>query len=102
MEISGKPINGQMEAYLDQVQEKSKTAPAQETQQTPSATGDRVNLSDSAKLIQQAKKTLEETPDVDMEKVQRLQNEIANGTYKADGETVSDALLRESLINMNI
>jgi len=102
MEISGKPIGGQMDAYLEQVKEKPKTAPDQQTRQAPSSSGDRVDLSQSARLIQQAEQTMEGIPDVDMEKVQRIQNEIANGTYKADGETIADAMLRESLINMNI
>ncbi|MDD2716488.1 MAG: flagellar biosynthesis anti-sigma factor FlgM [Candidatus Wallbacteria bacterium] len=42
-----------------------------------------------------AKKALTETPDVREEKIQKIKEQIANGTYKVDARDVAGAMLKK-------
>jgi negative regulator of flagellin synthesis FlgM len=60
---------------------------------------DRVELSQKAKDLQEAKKLLNEMPDVREEKVALLKKQIEDGSYRVDGEKVAGKMLEESLLN---
>ena len=61
-----------------------------------------VNLSSQAKNIAESRaKALEiakNTPDVRMDKVASIKEQIANGTYKVDSGRIADGMLREAIM----
>ena len=98
MEITPKDsVN--IEAYVNQVQEKDKADAAAEQKEQQQAKTDTVELSDSAKRIQETKKQLESIPDVREDKVAQLKEQIENGTYSVDEEKLADKMLKDSLFN---
>jgi negative regulator of flagellin synthesis FlgM len=98
MEITPKDsIN--IEAYVNQVQDKDKVHAASEKAEKQQTKTDTVVLSDAAKKIQDAKKQLDAIPDIREDKVAQLKEQIENGTYEIDAEKIADKMLRESLLN---
>ena len=61
--------------------------------QSPSNTGDTVNLSNAAQLLQNVEKQLANTPEVDSERVERLKQEIESGNYQVNAERVAEKML---------
>ncbi len=98
MEITPKDsVN--IEAYVNQVQDKEKAqATAEKAEKQPTKT-DTVVLSDAAKRIQEAKKLLDAIPDIREDKVAQLKEQIDNGTYEIDAEKIADKMLKDSLLN---
>jgi negative regulator of flagellin synthesis FlgM len=98
MEITPKDsIN--IEAYVNQVQDKDKVHAASEKAEKQQTKTDTVVLSDAAKKIQDAKKQLDAIPDIREDKVAQLKEQVENGTYEIDAEKIADKMLRESLLN---
>ncbi|MGD8989909.1 MAG: flagellar biosynthesis anti-sigma factor FlgM [Desulfobacterales bacterium] len=98
MEITPKDsVN--IEAYVNQVQDKDKIDAAAEQKEQQQAKADTVALSNAAKNIQQAQKELEALPDVREDKVAELKEQIENGTYEIDAEKIADKMLKDSLLN---
>jgi len=60
---------------------------------------DRVLLSPMAKEIQMAKNQLQAIPDVRVEKVTEIKNQIAQGSYPVSSERIAHRLMGESLLN---
>ena len=60
---------------------------------------DRVLLSPMAKEIQMAKNQLQEIPDVRIEKVTEIKNQIAQGSYQVSSEKIAHRIMGESLLN---
>jgi negative regulator of flagellin synthesis FlgM len=60
---------------------------------------DRVLLSPMAKEIQMATNQLQEIPDVRIEKVTEIKNQIAQGSYQISAEKIAHRLMGESLLN---
>jgi negative regulator of flagellin synthesis FlgM len=60
---------------------------------------DRVLLSPMAKEIQMAKSQLLEIPDIRVEKVTDIKNQISQGTYPVSSEKIAHRLMGESLLN---
>jgi len=64
---------------------------------------DRVVLSAGSLEVQKAKDILEQTPDVRMDRVQTLKDEIARGEYQVDPSRLADkmmgSLLSETLVD---
>ncbi len=98
MEITPKDsVN--IEAYVNQVQEKDKVDAAAEQPEKQQNKADTVALSNAAKNIQEAQKQLEAIPDVREDKVAQLKEQIENGTYEMDAEKIADKMLKDSLFN---
>ena len=98
MEISPKDsVN--IEAYVNQVQDKDKVDAAAEQKEQQQAKADTVALSSAAKDIQEAQKQLEAIPDVREDKVAQLKEQIENGTYEIDAEKIADKMLKDALLN---
>ena len=99
MEITPKDNTLNIDAYVNNINDKQKTDNASDKAETNVAKTDTVNISDAAKEIQEVRKQLDDIPDVRTEKVQQLKNEIENGTYKIKSEEIAEKMLRESLFN---
>ena len=89
----------QINAYVNQVQEKNKVDPSKEKPEKSAVKADTVVISDAAKRIQEAKVQLDELPDVREDKVAQLKKQIENGTYEVNAEKTADKLIKEHLIN---
>ena len=98
MEITPKDsVN--IDAYVNQVQEKDKADAASEQPEKQQAKADTVVLSDTAKAVQEAKTQLESIPDVREDKVAELKEQVENGTYKVDSEKLAEKMITDSLLN---
>jgi negative regulator of flagellin synthesis FlgM len=89
----------QINAYVNQVQERNKVDSSNNKPEKSTAKADTVVISDAAKRIQEAKVQLDNIPDVREEKVAQLKEQVDNGTYQVDAEKTADKLIKEHLIN---
>lgn len=88
-----------IEAYVNQVQDKDKVDATSEQPEKQQTKADTVVLSDTAKKIQETQKQLEAIPDVREDKVAQLKEQIENGTYEIDEEKIADKMLKDLLLN---
>jgi negative regulator of flagellin synthesis FlgM len=98
MEITPKDAVN-IEAYVNQVQDKDKVEPAADRPEKQQTKADTVELSDAAKQLQEAQKQMEAIPDVREDKVAQLKEQIENGTYEINEEKIADKMLKDSLLN---
>jgi negative regulator of flagellin synthesis FlgM len=96
MEITPKDTVN-IEAYVNQVQEKDKVDAASEKPEQQQTKADTVALSNAAKEIQEAQRQLDAIPDVREDKVAQLKEQIENGTYEIDEEQIADKMLKDEL-----
>ena len=98
MEITPKDsVN--IEAYVNQVQDKDKVDATSEQPEKQQTKADTVVLSDTAKKVQEAQKQLEAIPDVREDKVAQLKEQIENKTYEMDEEETAGKMIKEALLN---
>jgi len=98
MEITPKDsVN--IEAYVNQVQDKDKVDATSEQPEKQQTKADTVVLSDTAKKVQEAQKQLEAIPDVREDKVAQLKEQIENKTYKMDEEKIAGNMIKDALLN---
>ena len=64
------------------------------TAASPASSGDTVNLTSSAKLLERLDKTLASLPAVDSERVAEIKAAIENGDYQIDADAIADAMIR--------
>ncbi|MGD8293262.1 MAG: flagellar biosynthesis anti-sigma factor FlgM [Desulfobacterales bacterium] len=98
MEINGNQGIG-IDAYVNQVQDKNKVDPPDKKPEKSAAKADTVVISDAAKRIQEARRQLDEIPDVRENKVTELRNQIQNGTYEINADKIAGKMIKESLLN---
>ena len=100
MEITPKDTVN-IEAYVNQVQDKDKdkvdAASEQPEQQQTKA--DTVEISKTAKDVQEAQNQLAAIPEVREDKVAELKEQIENGTYEIDEQKIADKMLTDALLN---
>jgi len=60
----------------------------------PASTGDTVQLTNSAKLLERLEKSLASLPDVDSNRVAEVKAAIENGQYSIDADAIADAMIR--------
>ena len=99
MEITPKDNVTNIEAYVKNVDDKQKAEEAPEKAENKVAKTDTVELSQTAKELQEAKKQLNTIPDVRMDKVEELKAQIEKGTYERDPEETAKKMLKEALFN---
>jgi negative regulator of flagellin synthesis FlgM len=56
-------------------------------------------ISEAAKRVQEARRQLDEIPDVREEKVAQLRSQIQNGTYDIDADKIAGKMIKEGLFN---
>ena len=99
MEITPKDNVTNIDAYVKNVDDKQTAEEAPEKAEKKVAKTDTVELSQTAKELQEAKKQLDTIPDVRMDKVEELKAQIEKGTYEGDSEEIAKKMLKESLFN---
>ena len=98
MEITPKnPID--IEAYVNHINDKQKPDTTSVKAANQGVKTDKVEISEAAKEIQEVRKQLDNTSDVQTEKVEQLKNQIENGTYEIKSEEIAEKMLKESLFN---
>ena len=60
---------------------------------------EKVNLSTTAKDVQNLSNAISKLPDVREDKVQALKDQIEKGTYKVDAEKTAEKMVGESLLD---
>ena len=81
---------------LEQAELQSKRSAARkESDAASSSQGDRVSLSNEAKLRTEAYSTALAAPDVRQEKVDALKSKVESGEYQINSRTVAEKLLKE-------
>ena len=99
MEITPNDNTINIDAYVNNIDDKQKTEKTPEKAENTAAKTDTVNISDAAKEIQEVRKELDNIPEVRAEKVEQLKNQIENGTYEIKSEEIAEKMLKDSLLN---
>ena len=99
MKIMGKNPLIHLDTYAKNVAKTEESVKKDAQQSEGAAKGDKVILSPKAKAIQEAKKLLENVPDIREEKVAQIKEQIKNGTYTVDAKKVAAKILEESVLN---
>jgi negative regulator of flagellin synthesis FlgM len=86
-------------AYTSQTSRVRRNGNTSNSQAVSASSEDRVLLSPAAKEIQMAKSQLQDIPDVRVEKVAEIKNQIAQGVYSVPSETIAYRMMGESLLN---
>ena len=89
----------QIDAYVNQVQDKNKVDSSENNSNKAAAKTDTVVISDAAKRIQEVRSQLDAVPDVDEEKVAQLKKQIEDGTYEINADKIAGKMINEGLIN---
>ena len=98
MEINGNQGIG-IDAYVNQVQDKNKIGTPDNKPEKSAVKADTVVISDAAKRIQEARRQLDDIPDVRADKVSQLRNQIQNGTYEINADKIAAKMIKEGLLN---
>ena len=88
-----------IDAYVNQVHERNKVDAPENKAENPAVKSDTVVISDAARRVQEARRQLDEIPDVREDKVAQLRNQIQNGTYEIDSEKIASKMIKEGLFN---
>jgi negative regulator of flagellin synthesis FlgM len=98
MEINGNQSIG-IPAYMNQVQDKDNVGTPDKKPEKTAVKTDTVVISDAAKRVHEARRQLDDIPDVREEKVAQLRNQIQSGTYKIDADKIAGKMIKEGLFN---
>ena len=88
-----------IDAYVNQVHERNKVDAPENKPEKAAVKSDTVVISDAARRVQEARRQLDEIPDVRENKVAQLRNQIQNGTYEIDSEKIASKMIKEGLFN---
>lgn len=96
MEIQGKtpPVSGKQA-----VQSVKPLDKATKAQKRSISSGDRVELSAEAKLLQAAHEQVKKMPAVDADKVAQIKAQLQKGTYQPNAEKTASTMVDESLMD---
>jgi len=98
MEINGNQSIG-IDAYLNQVQDKNNVGTPDNKPEKTAVKADTVVISDAAKRVQEARRQLDDIPDVREDKVSQLRSQIQNGTYEINADKIAGKMIKEGLLN---
>lgn len=94
MRISGKP--GGVGSTQSVAGSKPSASPASAPVAAASAT-DAVQVSSAARLVAVAQEALAAVPDIRMDKVEAIKNQLDADAYHPDGEAVAEGLIKEHM-----
>ena len=94
MEIPGNNYRIKGKVIQDRIKVGEKTATNKSTGGTSSTGGaEQIAISSKAKDIQKATEAVNAAPDIRIEKVDRIKDQIANGSYSVSSEQLSEKIL---------
>ena len=98
MEIPSNNIRIKSKSIQNQVKSEGKTTTSN-TQAKFSSTGstEQVAISSKAKDIQQATKAVNDTPDIRVEKVERIKEKVADGNYHVSSDELAEKVLKNMI-----
>lgn len=100
MKITNTPANVVQGTEQARATEKSENLNAKNPVQhrsVASETSSQVQISDQARLMNQAMQTAKNAPDMRADRVAEIKEAILNGSYRVSGEDVADRLLENHL-----
>ena len=98
MEIPGNEFRiNKNKGVSDVTPKPNKAAASEVSAASPVAGGEQIALSARAKGIQKALETVQATPDIRTEKINRIKTEIAEGRFQIRSEAVAEKILSELL-----
>jgi negative regulator of flagellin synthesis FlgM len=98
MEINGNQSIG-IDAYVNQVQDKNNVGTPDNKPEKTAVKADTVVISDAAKRVQEARRQLDDIPDVREDKVSQLRSQIQNGTYEINADKIAGKMIKEGFFN---
>lgn len=99
MKIENRGDNTNINPRLHRVQEPTERPESKESIPAPKTPVDRVELSEQAKTLQQARQHLATLPDVRPEKVAELKGMIQRGVYNVRGQEVAERMVEQGLFD---
>ena len=102
MEIPGNDFRIKGKTVQDRIKIGDKTAKSKSLDGTPSTGGsEQIAISSKAKDIQKATKAINAAPDIRIEKVNRIKEQIANGSYRVSSEQLAEKILENIITESN-
>ena len=98
MKISGKDPNVR-ETYVKQISQQQKEDAASKPGVKPVEKADTVKISEEARQLQETQKVMENIPDVQVEKVAKIKDQIENGTYEIKSGEIEKKMVKDSIVN---
>lgn len=96
--ISGKPSDTPIERPIavgrSAATSSATAAPSGSAGAPMAARGDAVSLTEDARLLQQTAAAAAAAPDIDMDRVDSVRRELAEGRYQIDAEAIAAKLLK--------
>ena len=99
MKITGKNPYVNLDAYAKNVKDKERIDNQGKNAANQVVKEDKVELSQEAKRVQEAKKLMESIPDIREEKIAKVRAQIENGTYQVEEKKLAAKMIKESLLN---
>ncbi len=99
MKIENRGGNTNINPHLNRVQDAAERSESKESTPARDASADRVELSETAKALQQARTLLAASPEVRAEKVAELQGMIQRGVYNVRGQKVAAKMIGQGLFD---
>lgn len=99
MKIENDGDNTNVNPYLNRVQGAAERLESKESTPARDVPADRVELSETAKMLQQARSLLVVSPDIRQEKVAELQGMIRRGVYNVKGREVAAKMIGQGLFD---
>ena len=102
MEIPGNDFRIKGKTVQDRIKVGDKTNTSKSLGRTSSTGGtEHIAISSKAKDIQQATEAVNSAPDIRIEKVDRIKEQITNGTYSVSSEQLAEKILENIITESN-
>jgi negative regulator of flagellin synthesis FlgM len=98
MKISGNDP-GVRDAYVRRIYQHQKKDAASKPGVKSVEKADTVKISDEARELQETQKVMENIPDVRVEKVAKIKNQIEKGTYDIKSGNIAAKMIKDTLLN---
>lgn len=92
MKVENNSLNSVSANQADRIRQAEKTPNAENSQQV-SGSKDRAELSEQARTLTKAKDAFKSSPAADTERVNRIKEQVENGTYTVPVEKLAEAML---------
>ena len=99
MKINDSSVQINFEAYAQKAKDAGGAQEKPPTLSGGNAPVDKVVLSPKAREIQEARQLLEEVPDVNASKVEKIRLQVDKGVYKIDGNQIAERMMRDMALN---